>query len=116
MISVLLQRAGHEVKVAADASHALAAASSFRPQLAILDIGLPVMDGYALGRELRTRLGDASPILIALTGYGQERDRRRSEEAGFAWHMVKPVHGKQLIEVVNVLARTVAAVRPEGAA
>ncbi|HMF44874.1 MAG TPA: PAS domain S-box protein [Polyangia bacterium] len=105
MLSVLLARAGHHVEIAGDASQALSAADAFRPQIAILDIGLPVMDGYALGRELRSRLGSASPILIALTGYGQEQDRRRSEEAGFASHLVKPVDGRKLISVVDELAR-----------
>ena len=71
MISDLLVGAGHEVQVANDPSQALSLADAFRPQVAILDIGLPVMDGYTLGRELRARLGDAAPILIALTGYGQ---------------------------------------------
>ena len=63
------------------------------------------MDGYALGRELRARLGDATPILIALTGYGQEQDQRRSEEAGFASHLVKPVDARRLIHLVDTLAQ-----------
>ncbi len=79
---------------------------AFRPQVAILDIGLPVMDGYTLGRELRARLGDATPILIALTGYGQEQDQRRSEEAGFASHLVKPIDARKLIQLVDTLAKT----------
>ena len=72
------------MRIANDPSQALSLADTFRPQVAILDIGLPVMDGYTLGRELRARLGDATPVLIALTGYGQDQDQRRSEEAGFA--------------------------------
>jgi CheY-like chemotaxis protein/two-component sensor histidine kinase len=109
MLSVLLERAGHQVAIAGDASQALSAADAFRPQVAILDIGLPVMDGYALGRELRARLGTATPVLIALTGYGQEQDRRRSEEAGFASHLVKPIDAKKLIHLVDALARPGAA-------
>jgi len=88
-----------------DPSQALTAADAFRPQIAVLDIGLPVMDGYALGRELRTRLGSATPVLIALTGYGQERDQRRSAEAGFAAHLVKPVDAKKLVNLVEALAK-----------
>ena len=106
MLSILLTRAGHQVEIAADASQALSAVDAFRPQVAILDIGLPVMDGYTLGRELRARLGDATPILIALTGYGQEQDQRRSEEAGFASHLVKPIDARKLIQLVDTLSKT----------
>jgi PAS domain S-box-containing protein len=105
MISILLAGAGHQVEIAADASQALSAVDAFRPQVAILDIGLPVMDGYSLGRELRARLGRETPILIALSGYGQEQDQRRSAEAGFASHLVKPVDAKKLIKLVDTLAR-----------
>ena len=104
MISGVLGRAGHEVRIAGDASQALSMADSFRPEVAILDIGLPVMDGYTLGRELRARLGEGTPILIALTGYGQEQDQRRSEEAGFSFHLVKPVDAERLTEIVGTLA------------
>jgi CheY-like chemotaxis protein len=105
MLSVVLSRAGHEVEIAGDALQALHAADTFRPQVAILDIGLPVMDGYTLGKEMRARLGAATPILIALTGYGQDQDRRRSAEAGFASHLVKPVDAQTLIHIVDELAR-----------
>jgi CheY-like chemotaxis protein len=104
MIGVLLTEAGHDVRVAYDASQALSVADLFRPQTAILDIGLPVMDGYALGRELRARLGSTAPTLIALTGYGQERDRRRGEEAGFSAHLVKPVDAEALLRSIDELA------------
>jgi PAS domain S-box-containing protein len=102
MISALLTKAGHEVQVATDPSRALALAQAFRPEVAILDVGLPVMDGYTLGRELRARLGEAAPILIALTGYGQTQDKRRSDEAGFSLHLVKPVNAEM---IVRFLAR-----------
>ncbi|HEY7374983.1 MAG TPA: PAS domain S-box protein [Polyangia bacterium] len=105
LLSIVLARAGHKVEVAGDASQALSAAAAFRPQVAIVDIGLPVMDGYTLGRELRARLGSETPILIALTGYGQEQDRRRSAEAGFASHLVKPVDARTLIQLVDELSR-----------
>jgi PAS domain S-box-containing protein len=103
MISNVLAHAGHEVRVASDASEALSMADLFRPQVAILDIGLPVMDGYTLARELGARLGEAAPVLIALTGYGQEQDQRRSEEAGFAFHLVKPVDAERLARLVDEL-------------
>jgi PAS domain S-box-containing protein len=103
MICDLLAVAGHEVQVAGDATQALSAAGLFGPEVAILDIGLPVMDGYALGRELRARLGTATPVLIALTGYGQEQDQRRSAEAGFSYHLVKPVDAERLIRLVDTV-------------
>jgi PAS domain S-box-containing protein len=105
-LSYLLVRAGHKVEVASDASQALSVVGAFHPQIAILDIGLPVMDGYELGHELRERLGDATPILIALSGYGQQQDRRRSEAAGFASHLVKPVDAETLLKLLDTLARS----------
>jgi PAS domain S-box-containing protein len=100
MIGMFLSKAGHDVRVAHDPLQALSSADVFRPQIAIVDIGLPVMDGYALGRELRARLGDATPTLIALTGYGQPQDQRRSEEAGFSLHLVKPIRAETLMNVL----------------
>jgi PAS domain S-box-containing protein len=104
MISDVLASVGHDVQIANDPSQALSSADSFRPQVAILDIGLPVMDGYMLARELRARLDNAVPILIALTGYGQDQDRRRSAEAGFATHLVKPVDAETLVHLVDTLS------------
>jgi PAS domain S-box-containing protein len=103
MISALLAEVGYEVQIAGDASQALSVAHAFRPHLAILDIGLPVMDGYALGHELRARSGEGAPILIALSGYGQERDQRRSAAAGFTLHLVKPVDAERLTYLVDEL-------------
>jgi PAS domain S-box-containing protein len=104
MISQVLEGVGHEVRTATDAPQALEVVEGFRPQIAILDIGLPAMDGYALGRELRARLGIATPVLIALTGYGQEQDKERSYEAGFTSHLVKPVDVETLIQLVDALS------------
>jgi len=101
MLAALLRDRGYDVEIAIDPSQALSMAAAFRPHLAILDIGLPVMDGYTLGRELRARLGAATPTLIALTGYGQEQDRRRSKAAGFSAHVVKPVDAERLLEVID---------------
>jgi PAS domain S-box-containing protein len=103
MIAGLLTQSGYEVQIAADASQALSVAGAFCPHVAILDIGLPVMDGYALGRELRARAGSGAPTLIALSGYGQERDQRRSAEAGFTFHLVKPVDAQRLTHLVDAL-------------
>jgi signal transduction histidine kinase len=87
----LLRQAGHLVAVAHDGPSALTLAAHFRPEVAVLDIGLPVMDGYALASELRVALGGEAPRLIAVTGYGQAIDREQSRRAGFAAHLVKPV-------------------------
>jgi two-component system CheB/CheR fusion protein len=70
---------------------ALKAAEDFQPQIILLDIGLPRMDGYEVARRLRERPEMEKVLLVALTGYGQDEDRRRSEEAGFNAHLVKPV-------------------------
>jgi CheY-like chemotaxis protein len=90
---------GYDVTTAPDPESALDAARTFRPEVAILDIGLPQMDGYELGARLRSELGDAVS-LIALTGYGQPSDRTRSEQAGFRAHFVKPVDIQRLCEAI----------------
>src|SRR4029078_4877396 len=82
MISAVLVGAGHDVQVAADPSHALLLADVFRPQVAILDVGLPVMDGYALGQELRARLRGEPPVLIAPFRCSHTEEQRRHHEAG----------------------------------
>jgi PAS domain S-box-containing protein len=88
----LLVAHGHEVRVFHEPIAALAAVAAFRPDLAVLDIGLPVLDGYELARRMRTLLDGHPCRLVALTGYGQEADKARSEQAGFERHLVKPVN------------------------
>jgi PAS domain S-box-containing protein len=103
MTATLLAFAGYETRAAYDPSEALALADALRPHIAIIDIGLPVIDGYTLARELRSRLSVAPPLLVALTGYSQDRDRLRSEEAGFAAHLVKPVDADELVQILDTL-------------
>jgi signal transduction histidine kinase/CheY-like chemotaxis protein len=91
LLALWLAKRGHDVRVAYDPRSALAIAREFRPDVAILDIGLPGMDGYQLAAALREQRPEASIRMIALTGYGQPSDRSRSAEAGFAVHLVKPV-------------------------
>lgn len=90
-LAMLLRISGHEVKVAHDGHAALEAARTFRPEVVLLDIGLPGLDGYEVARRLRSRPETAHSLLVAVSGYGQEDDKRRSREAGFDQHLVKPV-------------------------
>jgi CheY-like chemotaxis protein len=86
-----LELLGHTVKVVFSAPAALAVAPVLRPQIALLDIGLPGMDGYELAVRLRELPGNEDLCLFAVTGYGQEADRQRAREAGFEQHLTKPV-------------------------
>ena len=96
----LLEQLGHEVKLAYTAGQALAAARAFRPQVAILDIGLPDMDGYGLATILR-RTGEPGLRLVALTGYGQKSDVERALAAGFDLHLSKPAGVEELQRAVQ---------------
>jgi two-component system CheB/CheR fusion protein len=87
----LLRRWGHEVHVAYDGPSALAAARSTAPEVVLLDIGLPGMDGYEVARQLRQDPDLKDTVLVALTGYGQATDRRQTQDAGFDQHLIKPV-------------------------
>jgi PAS domain S-box-containing protein len=89
MLALLLQTEGHEVRTAHDGPAALRSAETFNPEVVFLDIGLPRMDGYEVARLLR-RQERKPALLVALTGYGRDEDRRRAEEAGFDAHLVKP--------------------------
>ena len=94
-LATLLGFAGHDVRVCHDGPAALAVVPAFRPDVVLCDIGLPGLDGYEVARRLRG-LGLGPAALVALTGYGQEEDRRRSREAGFQAHLVKPVDPQAL--------------------
>jgi CheY-like chemotaxis protein len=102
LIAELLATIGHEVRTAHDGPGALEVIKEFRPDVAILDIGLPVMDGYELAQKLAAELGPDTPRLIALTGYGQLHDRDRSRRAGFQSHLVKPVDVELLLRSLSV--------------
>ncbi|MGQ0592140.1 MAG: response regulator [Gammaproteobacteria bacterium] len=90
-MAILLGLEGHETRTALDGPAALEAAEVFRPEVILLDIGLPGMDGYEVARRLRTELHMVETVLIAMTGYGHEQDRREAQAAGFNHHLVKPV-------------------------
>jgi two-component system CheB/CheR fusion protein len=101
-LAILLRAWGHEVALASDGATALAAAAEHQPDIVLLDIGLPGMDGYQVAQQLRKMPGMEKAMLIAITGYGQEQDRRLSEQAGFDHHLVKPV---DLDTLQSLLAR-----------
>lgn len=94
----------HDVHVAHNGVEALEAAKTYHPDVVLLDIGLPGMSGYQVAQELRRQPEFAQTMLIAITGYGQEEDRRRSREAGFNHHLVKPVTPDALYELLSVPA------------
>ncbi len=102
-MALLLRLNGHEVRIAHDGPSALEAARSFEPQVVLCDIGLPGMDGYEVAARLRKRQDFKETPLIALTGYGQEGSRRRAKEAGFDYHLVKPVEPGALDKVLDSL-------------
>jgi CheY-like chemotaxis protein len=100
-LSMLLGSLGHETRVAYDGVAALEAAEDFRPEIAILDIDMPRLDGYAVAREIAHQPWARDTVLIALTGWGQDSDRTRGREAGFHHHLVKPVEPDALVAVLD---------------
>ena len=102
MMAEVLKEAGHEVRVANDGQGALTAVDGFSPEAVLLDIGLPIMDGFEVARALRGRGADA--FLVAITGYGQDADRERSKDAGFDAHLVKPVKVDAVLRLLDRLA------------
>lgn len=105
MLAEALRTAGHVVSVAHDGPAALSLAGEFLPDLALLDIGLPVMDGFDLAQCLKRRLSARPPKFVAITGYGQPSDRARSKQAGFDEHLVKPVDLARLNAIVCSVGR-----------
>jgi CheY-like chemotaxis protein len=95
-LSLMLQVMGNDVRVARDGLEALAVAESFGPDAILLDIGMPGLNGYEVCRKLRERPATAKATIVALTGWGQEEDRRRSQAFGFDQHLVKPVEPSTL--------------------
>ena len=102
-VAMLLRMAGHEVRVENDGQAALDRAAQHPPEVVLLDLGLPSMSGYEVAQRMRERPGGASLQFLAMTGYGQDEDRRRSEAAGFAGHLVKPVIPGELVALVDQL-------------
>src|SRR5207237_4222828 len=101
-LAMVLRQNGHDVRTTYDGPSALEVAPAYRPEVVLLDIGLPGMDGYEVAKRLKQQPGMDRICLAAVTGYGQENDRNRSRSAGFHYHLVKPV---DLNLLQDVLAR-----------
>jgi len=106
-IAVLLRRLGHEVDIAYDGQEALAAAETLRPDLILLDLELPRLNGYEVARRIRREPWGRQIVLAAQTGYGQVEYRTRSKEAGFDHHLIKPVSQETLRELIATLPSSV---------
>ena len=103
-LAILLGRMGHDVSTAYDGIEAVQAAAAYRSDIVLLDIGLPKMNGYEAAREIRRQPGGNNITLIALTGWGQEEDKRRAAEAGFDHHITKPVDVRALGRLLESVA------------
>jgi CheY-like chemotaxis protein len=97
----ILERAGHTVRVVFDGQAAVTAALIAPPDVAVMDIGLPRMDGWEAARRIRQGLGARPCLLIALSGYDRPADRRRSGEAGFQLHLAKPCDPEELVALLE---------------
>jgi two-component system CheB/CheR fusion protein len=100
MLAMFLELEGFEVRTAYDGLQALEVAAQLQPQVVFLDLGMPRLDGFQTARRIRQLPGCAKVTLIALTGWGQDSDRRRTKEAGFDYHLVKPIEPRMLREML----------------
>jgi CheY-like chemotaxis protein len=106
-LALLLGLVGHETHVVHDGLEGLAAAERLQPDVVLLDIGLPNLNGYEVGRRIREQPWGREMVLVAVTGWGQQEDRERSREAGFTSHMVKPVDPAVLMKLLESLTTRV---------
>jgi CheY-like chemotaxis protein len=107
VLAMALTFDGHEVHEAADGHAGLEAALRLVPDIALIDVGLPGLDGYEVAQRIRATEAGAAMLLVALTGYGQAEDRRRALAAGFDVHLVKPVAPERLAEVLSSARSTI---------
>jgi CheY-like chemotaxis protein len=104
ILEMLLRRSGHDVRTAHDGPAALETASDYRPNVVLLDIGLPELDGYEVAKRIRQHALLQNVVLVAMTGYGQESDRQRAREAGFDHHLVKPTAFEQMQKILATVS------------
>jgi CheY-like chemotaxis protein len=107
-LAELLRLYGHEIRVAGNGAEALCQVESSPPDVVLLDIGLPGMDGWEVARRLRLSPGGRMPLLMAITGYGQEADRERSRRAGSHLHLLKPVDSVESQQLLRRFQATLA--------
>jgi CheY-like chemotaxis protein len=105
-LAMLLDLWGHDVRSAADGPKALETAAAHRPDVVLLDISLPGMNGYEVAERLRARPELAQTVLVAMTGYGQAEDKSQTRRAGFTLHLVKPVEPDVLQKLLSDLGAT----------
>jgi CheY-like chemotaxis protein len=105
-LAMLLESSGHEVRMAHDGPAALEAALDYRPDVMLLDIGLPMLNGFEVADRLRHEPSLQTTVLVAVTGYGQERDRKRTAQAGFNYHLVKPADFLDVQKILMTVAAT----------
>jgi CheY-like chemotaxis protein len=103
-LAIILRLHGHEARTVHDGEHAIEVACEFRPDVVLLDLGMPKVNGYEVARRLRSEPWGRHVVLVACTGWGQPEDRRRSNEAGFDHHLVKPVNPDAILGVVGSAA------------
>lgn len=99
-LGMLLQVRGDEVRIAYDGLEALTAEGEFKPEVVLLDIGMPKLSGYDVARRIREARGNAV-LIVAITGWGQEEDRQRARDAGFNYHFTKPVDFDSLLQIID---------------
>jgi PAS domain S-box-containing protein len=109
-LAMLLTMMGHEVRAAHDGAQAVEQAEQFRPDLILMDVGMPTLDGLQAATRIRSMEWGASPVIVALTGWGQDADRKRSKEAGCDVHLVKPLDFERLTTLLTQLAQAPARV------
>ena len=99
-LGMLLEMSGNAVRLAYDGPSALQAAIDYRPDVVLLDIGLPGLDGFEVAQQIRRQVALKGMVLVALTGYGQDTDRQRSQDAGFDYHLVKPASFDEIEKIL----------------
>ena len=98
---IMLRILGHEVQTALDGEEAIEKAEQFRPDVIVLDVGMPMLDGYETASRIRQRPWSRDVVLIAVTGWGNDKDKLKSAEAGFDVHLVKPVDATTILEALE---------------